>query len=397
MALGGICIAVIFIWVAVAGSWSRTPDLIQLWGSILRLVSDIPIIGNFSLIIWGIFLLPGFLILQLGKKSIKSSIPTGNKNIKKKSVLIKNKHPETKVYTVYIDDNFHYQNEDERYKQGEYDTKEEAINVCRKIVDDCLSNAFKPGMTEKELYESYTHFGEDPFIDGGGFSAWNYAKERCKVVVDEDITLRKSVEEAYFLWREDTDRTYGKILRNSEIFEDEVYIHFCVNKEYELVASWHKKSNKWENRIQRNELDGLLFSTPKRLDDAIFSPTNSLTVGDNEDIVNLVYRRKNFLNEFCLFGIADGTVKTLEYKEKDGRSIHFSIDSGKWNNILLGNETVTQSECRIEFTNKKTPSFSKCRIFANSWKIILALKNEDGNFDIEMEEISIKDLSGYYS
>ena len=47
-----------------------------------------------------------------------------------------------------------------------------------------LEAARKPGMTAHELFESYTMFGEDPFIvapdqQSAAFSAWEYAKRRC--------------------------------------------------------------------------------------------------------------------------------------------------------------------------------------------------------------------------
>ncbi|RQH12687.1 hypothetical protein [Bradyrhizobium sp. RP6] len=89
-------------------------------------------------------------------------------------------------YQVLIDDNFHYQDESERVKHGVFATPEEAVAACRSIVDEYLTDAFKPGMTADALFESYTLFGEDPFIvpDGPGdatikFSAWDYARQRC--------------------------------------------------------------------------------------------------------------------------------------------------------------------------------------------------------------------------
>ncbi len=86
-------------------------------------------------------------------------------------------------YRVLIDDNFHYMDEEERCHGGDFDTLEEAIVYCRKIVDDYLARAFKPDMSAEALYSSYTSFGEDPFIAGHDprttFSAWDYAKARC--------------------------------------------------------------------------------------------------------------------------------------------------------------------------------------------------------------------------
>ena len=91
------------------------------------------------------------------------------------------------TYKVFVDDNFHYMDESERYALGEYATLEEAIEVCKKIVDEYLMSALKPGMTAQELNFSYTSFGEDPFIianpateSGILFSAWDYARQRSK-------------------------------------------------------------------------------------------------------------------------------------------------------------------------------------------------------------------------
>ncbi len=88
----------------------------------------------------------------------------------------------TKRYEVYVDDNFHFMDENERYKLAEFDTCEEATAACKKIVDDFLEKGYKEGMSFQELYGGYTGFGEDPFIISNDkscfFSAWTYAKKR---------------------------------------------------------------------------------------------------------------------------------------------------------------------------------------------------------------------------
>lgn len=93
-------------------------------------------------------------------------------------------NPIPKPYAVFVDDNFHYMDESERYKSGEFSTFEEAIKHCQKIVDEFLVSNFKPGMSVDELYDQYVSFGDDPFIRGPesnpGFSAWSYAKQRCE-------------------------------------------------------------------------------------------------------------------------------------------------------------------------------------------------------------------------
>ena len=80
-------------------------------------------------------------------------------------------------YQVYCDDNFHFTDEDERGYIGEFATAEEAIAKCKEIVQESVEHCRKPGMTAEEIYEAYVDFGDDPFIKGVKFSAWDYAKQ----------------------------------------------------------------------------------------------------------------------------------------------------------------------------------------------------------------------------
>lgn len=87
-------------------------------------------------------------------------------------------------YVVMVDDNYHFMDQDQRYRHGEFDDPDIATEHCRRIVDEYLASAIKPGMEAAELWESYKMFGEDPFIVSKGvppvsFSAWAYAEERC--------------------------------------------------------------------------------------------------------------------------------------------------------------------------------------------------------------------------
>ena len=92
-------------------------------------------------------------------------------------------------YEVLVDDNYHYMDESERYKHGEFETLEEAISACKAIVDEFLTSSYKPGMSAAELNQLYTMFGEDPWIAGGGpgvkFSAWDYASARVREICGE--------------------------------------------------------------------------------------------------------------------------------------------------------------------------------------------------------------------
>ncbi len=84
-----------------------------------------------------------------------------------------------------MDDNFHYMDEEERYKLGEFDTPEAAIQACKRVVDDFLLANFKPGRTAEELNELYRTFGEDPWCPQVTFSAWGYAEQYCHVLCDK--------------------------------------------------------------------------------------------------------------------------------------------------------------------------------------------------------------------
>ena len=90
-----------------------------------------------------------------------------------------------KPYTVFVNDNFHYMDESERYKLGEFDDCESATAACKKIVDEFLEANGSDG-TAEDLFEQYTTFGEDPWISSADknckFSAWDYARERCRQI-----------------------------------------------------------------------------------------------------------------------------------------------------------------------------------------------------------------------
>ena len=88
------------------------------------------------------------------------------------------------AYVLMIDDNFHHGDTSERYRYGEFVDAGAAVEHCRRIVDEYLQSAYKQGMSASDLLESYTMFGDDPFIlnfDDApiNFSAWDYAQERC--------------------------------------------------------------------------------------------------------------------------------------------------------------------------------------------------------------------------
>ena len=101
-------------------------------------------------------------------------------------------------FNVIVADNFHYMDESENYVHGTFATLEEAIAAAKRIVDEYLASAYKPGLSAAELYHSYVNFGEDPYIAAEGqsgvlFSAWDYARERCAEMCSADQTGEASV------------------------------------------------------------------------------------------------------------------------------------------------------------------------------------------------------------
>ena len=95
-------------------------------------------------------------------------------------------------YRVLVDDNFHYMDTSHRCVLGDFDTYAEAFGVCKEIVDRFLRHEHVPGMPASALYFRYMMFGRDPFLVNGtgeaeaqpGFSAWDYARQRCTELCD---------------------------------------------------------------------------------------------------------------------------------------------------------------------------------------------------------------------
>ena len=87
-------------------------------------------------------------------------------------------------YVLRVDDNYYYEDRSKRRKLGEFTSAGAAIAAAREIVDAYLEAAREPGMTAGELYSSHATFGKDSHIVADDphctFSAWDYAKERCR-------------------------------------------------------------------------------------------------------------------------------------------------------------------------------------------------------------------------
>lgn len=87
------------------------------------------------------------------------------------------------LWIVYVDDNFYFMDESERYMLKAFNDYGDAKAACKRIVDDFLEES--SARTAEELRQSWSAFGEDPWIKGpkpagGYFAASEYVRRRCK-------------------------------------------------------------------------------------------------------------------------------------------------------------------------------------------------------------------------
>lgn len=90
------------------------------------------------------------------------------------------------VYTVFVAENSAYMDESAQRRLGDFATWDEAAAAAREIVERSLRELHAPPMGAERLFELYTLFGEDAFVvpsdETHRFSAWDYARERCRQI-----------------------------------------------------------------------------------------------------------------------------------------------------------------------------------------------------------------------
>ena len=67
-------------------------------------------------------------------------------------------------FTVFVADNFHYMDESERHKHGEYESADAAVAAAQEIGNRSLRELHTWSMGAEELTKQYCFFGEDPYI-----------------------------------------------------------------------------------------------------------------------------------------------------------------------------------------------------------------------------------------
>jgi hypothetical protein len=89
------------------------------------------------------------------------------------------------MYDVIIKDAFDY--DDLGQVSASCQTEEDAIKICKTIVDNYLTQGRCLTNSPDELFQQYMGMGEHPIINPSvlGFSHDEYAKERCNEIYSE--------------------------------------------------------------------------------------------------------------------------------------------------------------------------------------------------------------------
>jgi hypothetical protein len=92
-------------------------------------------------------------------------------------------------YKVFVDDNYHYMDESERYAAGSFDSLEGALAKCQEITIKSLSELCEKGISPEKLRAQWLMFGADPYIVGGDgsvpFSAREFiTTELCESIIE---------------------------------------------------------------------------------------------------------------------------------------------------------------------------------------------------------------------
>ena len=69
-------------------------------------------------------------------------------------------------FELFVDDNYHHMDKEERYLHGTYKTYDEAVVAAKKIIDNFFADPAKGNLTAEQLFSGWSHYGDNPFIVG---------------------------------------------------------------------------------------------------------------------------------------------------------------------------------------------------------------------------------------
>lgn len=89
-------------------------------------------------------------------------------------------------YAVWAHHSFHLSGEAEKYLVGRFDSCDEALEACRRLVEEFLESSYQEEMSPETLMEEYEASGPDPYIEPRReecvFRAREWARERAAEV-----------------------------------------------------------------------------------------------------------------------------------------------------------------------------------------------------------------------
>lgn len=78
-------------------------------------------------------------------------------------------------FIVQVTDHSHTGEPEGEYIKGEYSTSEEAVGICKKIIEESLDELYGSHMSEDDLMKRFVVFGLEAYCEG--FDSFGFAKE----------------------------------------------------------------------------------------------------------------------------------------------------------------------------------------------------------------------------
>ena len=378
LGLGFGIILLILCWVFVAGSWGATPAIIQAWGSFLRSFNELPVVGGLSLLSWAVFLAPGFFLALIANRRANCCEESKMNSIK------------SEKFTVFVDDNFHFMDEGERYSVGNFSTLEEAVAYCRKIVDDYFESVYRNEMTAEQLVDSYATFGEDPFVPESRFSAMDYAKVAAQEFIDKKsqiaMELNRVADAGLSMWKYEVDHKYGALLKEAEIIAHDNVFYFCSGYGEKLIAGWSIVDRIWRTDVARSSLNHCALDSPKSFENAVFGQLDQAEA----------YSQKQFLIEYVVCGKGEGVSKIVSTSLSAGGLVEFTFDRLVWNQMLIGSKVrLIDRLCKYWPYQTHDEELCKFTLCCEHWRVTFEIEFADGG--VEEKAMSLKEFDRYYT
>ena len=299
-----------------------------------------------------------------------------------------------RTFKVFVDDHFHYMKEAERYLEGEYSSVDEALNVCKEIVDQFLKNHVKKNTTPDGLFDHYMSFGEDPFIEGNDFSAANYAKQRSKEIIAEladktEVMPVGAIDMGWSMWAREITFKYSSLSDCRKFYENDQFIYY-VQKDSkgsvkDLIAGWNKQTQKWVVNVDYKQLENCSQVTEEVLEMALLSTSDE----------NLVFYRKQYLMEYLMLGLGRGEVKSVRIAVNNRGMIEISILADTWNDMVIGNQVGIDGFAEFTMSNCEDPTVVRFALLCDAWRVNIEVVFDEYE-DYELYEFGLKEFHGYY-